>query len=212
MKKVVSAIINNTLIIIIPLLLKPSLIINYKIIIIEAVTFALWLTQPEFSMEETRQSKENDRFSVLLILIMSVISIVVPVIDWAYFNNDYDYFGKWQYLTVVLILAGLGIRIWSIQYLGSLFTPTVQIQESHNLITGGPYSLIRHPSYLGAFLCIISGPILLNSLIGSITAIIAMGTAYYFRIKVEEKKLLLHFGDEYESYRKVTKSFIPFIF
>jgi protein-S-isoprenylcysteine O-methyltransferase Ste14 len=212
MRKVLSAIINNALIIIIPLLLKPSLIINYKIIIIEVVTFALWLTQPAFSMEETRQSKENDKFSVLLILIMSVVSIVTPVIDWAYFNNDYNYFGEWQYVSIVLILAGLGIRIWSIQQLGNLFTPTVQIQESHNLITSGPYSLVRHPSYLGAFLCIISGPILLNSLVGSITAIIAMGTAYYFRIKVEEKKLLLHFGDDYIRYKKVTKTFIPFIF
>ncbi len=212
MRKVLSAIINNALIIIIPLLLKPSLIINYKIIIIEVVTFALWLTQPAFSMEETRQSKENDKFSVLLILIMSVVSIVTPVIDWAYFNNDYNYFGEWQYVSIVLILAGLGIRIWSIQQLGNLFTPTVQIQESHNLITSGPYSLVRHPSYLGAFLCIISGPILLNSLVGSVTAIIAMGTAYYFRIKVEEKKLLLHFGDDYIRYKKVTKTFIPFIF
>ncbi|MBS1747388.1 MAG: isoprenylcysteine carboxylmethyltransferase family protein [Bacteroidetes bacterium] len=212
MRKVLSAIINNALIIIIPLLFKPSLIINYKIIIIEVVTFALWLTQPVFSLEETRQSKENDKFSVLLILIMSVISIVTPVVDWAYFKNDFNYFGEWQCVSIVLILAGLGIRIWSIRQLGNLFTPTVQIQESHNLITSGPYSLVRHPSYLGAFLCIISGPILLNSLLGFITAIIAMGTAYYFRIVMEEKKLLLHFGDEYIQYKKMTKAFIPFIF
>ncbi len=211
MKKVLSAIFNSIIIIIIPLLFKPILILNYKIFIIEVVVFALWLTQPVFSFEETKQEKENDRFSVLLILMMSVLSIVIPVIDWAYFNYNYNNFGFMGWLGVCFIIVGINLRVWAIIQLGELFTPTVQIKSNHHLVTQGPYSLIRHPSYLGAFLCITSGPLILNSIIGYIAACLCMGVAYYFRINTEEQKLISYFGHDYKKYMSETKKIIPYI-
>ena len=211
MKKFLSAIINNILIIIIPLLCKPLLILHYKIIMIEIVVFALWFTQPEFSLQETKQEKENDKFSVILILVMSVISIVVPVIDWAYFKAGYNHFGIMGWLAVIFIITGIFIRIWSITKLGNFFTPTVQIQDDHKLITSGPYAIVRHPSYLGAFLCITSGALILNSITGYIAACACMGIAYYYRIIAEEQKLISYFGNSYTDYMKNTKMIIPFI-
>lgn len=211
MRRIVSAIVNILLIIIIPLLFKPGLLFNYKIVIIEIVVFILWLTQPEFSMQETKQEKESDRFSVILILLMSVISIVVPVVQWAYFENGDNFFGFLGWLGIFFILLGIWIRVWSIMQLGDFFTPTVQIKDDHHLVESGPYALVRHPSYLGAFLCITSGPLILNSVFGYVIACFSMGIAYYYRIKVEEERLLAYFGQAYENYRKKTKSIIPFI-
>ena len=211
MRKILSAIINNILIIIIPLLFKPLLILNYKIIIIEIVVFALWLIQPVFSLVETKQEQKNDKFSVILILIMSVISIVSPVIDWAYFKMDYNHFAGLEWLAVFFIIIGIFIRIWAITKLGSFFTSTVQIKNDHPLITSGPYAIVRHPSYFGAFLCITSGALILNSVIGYAIACTAMGIAYYYRIIAEEQKLLSYFGSSYRNYMKKTRMFIPFI-
>jgi len=211
MRRIVSAIVNIILIIILPLLLKPELILNYKIIIIEIVVFILWLTQPEFSIQETKQQKESDRFTVILILVMSVISIVVPVIQWAYFENGDSNFGLLCWIGVFFIIAGVWVRVWSIMQLGAFFTSTVQIKDEHSLVESGPYALVRHPGYLGAFLCITSGPLILNSAFGYVIACISMGIAYYYRIKIEEERLLAYFGQTYENYRKKTKSIIPFI-
>jgi len=60
-----------------------------------------------------------------------------------------------------LMLFGAYIRVSSYRALGSLFTFEVSIRDQHKLITGYPYSIVRHPGYTGstitfagAFLCL----------------------------------------------------------
>src|ERR1700761_1780631 len=48
----------------------------------------------------------------------------------------------------MVILGGL-FRLWAQNSLGRFFTFEVTIKPDHKLITTGPYSLVRHPSYLG---------------------------------------------------------------
>ena len=47
------------------------------------------------------------------------------------------------------LLGGL-FRAWAQNSLGSFFTFELTIKPDHRLITTGPYSLVRHPSYLGS--------------------------------------------------------------
>lgn len=48
-----------------------------------------------------------------------------------------------------LIVAGSLIRWSCYRHLGKLFTFEVAVQEEHHLVTSGPYSVVRHPSYSG---------------------------------------------------------------
>jgi protein-S-isoprenylcysteine O-methyltransferase Ste14 len=95
--------------------------------------------------------------------------------------------------------------------LGKFFTATVQIKDDHQLIQGGPYQIVRHPSYTGAFLAILSSSMILNSWIGFIIAFIAMSLAYYVRIGIEERELIGKFQDRYIEYKKKTKMIIPYV-
>ena len=54
-------------------------------------------------------------------------------------------------------------------------------------------------------------PLIFSSLIGSIFAVISI-VVLLFRIKVEEKMLGDHFGEEYEEYRRKTKKLIPYVY
>ena len=45
-------------------------------------------------------------------------------------------------------MGGL-IRLMCYNALGNMFRWEVSIQKSHKLITTGPYSIVRHPSYTG---------------------------------------------------------------
>jgi protein-S-isoprenylcysteine O-methyltransferase Ste14 len=211
MRKLFLSIISNALMIILPLAGRPALMLHYKIIFIVAGSIAMWFTQPAFTVAETADQKQSDKFSVLLILFMSLISVVVPVIDWAYFHSNRDEVSNWTFVGAAIIIAGIVFRAWSVRTLGRFFTPTVQIKAGHVLVTCGPYSIVRHPSYLGAFLSITGGAVLLESLIGFIAGCLAMFTAYYVRISVEEKELTLHFGDKYRTYKSSTKRIIPFV-
>lgn len=210
MKKIQLAVASIVITQVIPLLGKPELIFDYKDIIVMAANASLWLFQPAVSAKETSENKSNDRYSVILILVMSVLSTIIPIIDWAYFSNHISNTPA-TIAGFIILWFGVILRNYSIRILGKHFTPTIQLQKDHTLITEGPYNIVRHPSYLGALLAIVGIAIFLNSWIGAVAAVIAMMIAYVVRINAEEQVLKSLFGNVYVEYQKRTKKLIPFI-
>ena len=58
-------------------------------------------------------------------------------------------------LAMVLVLLGTAIRYWCYREMGEHFTFHVTLLKNHKLITTGPYSVVRHPSYAGGFVMVI---------------------------------------------------------
>jgi len=54
-----------------------------------------------------------------------------------------------RYLGLALFVLGSVLRVGAVFVLGRRFSGLVAIQEGHELVTGGLYRVIRHPSYLG---------------------------------------------------------------
>lgn len=48
-----------------------------------------------------------------------------------------------------LVAAGVAFRAWSMATLGRFFTYQVTTTEDQQVVTGGPYRWLRHPSYTG---------------------------------------------------------------
>ncbi|GEO12284.1 methyltransferase family protein [Segetibacter aerophilus] len=210
-KKIQLALVSVLITQIIPLLGKPEIILHYKNVIVMLANMSLWLFQPAVSAKETTENKSKDHYSVILILVMSVSSTIIPVVDWAYFSNPYHAEIPATVVGFIILWFGVVLRNYSIRILGKHFTPTIQLQQDHTLITKGPYNFIRHPSYLGALLAIVGIAIFLNSIIGTVAACIAMMIAYVVRIDAEEKALKGLFGNTYLEYQKRTKKLIPFL-
>lgn len=59
------------------------------------------------------------------------------------------------FLGAFIITLGGYIRYSCFRALGRLFTFEMSIRDEHELITDGPYSVVRHPSYTGALLTLI---------------------------------------------------------
>jgi protein-S-isoprenylcysteine O-methyltransferase Ste14 len=79
------------------------------------------------------------------------------------------------------------------------------------LITGGPYTYLRNPSYTGALITLVGFGFGAGNWL-SIIILLAAGLAVYTRrIAVEEQALREQFGKTYEDYRKRTWALIPFI-
>ena len=211
MSKVIFTIVAIIVLNILPLLGNPELILHYKTVLLVIAAGSLWLSQPAFSSKDTNEHKGSDKMTILVILIMSSASVLFSVIEWAYFTNTASSSLLLNVAGIILLLTGIGIRIWAIQILGKHFTATVTLTENHQVITKGPYKFVRHPSYLGAFLAIIGAAVFLNSAWATLFAAVCMSVAYYFRISVEEQMLSSYFGKSYEGYKQKTKMFIPFI-
>lgn len=194
-----------------PLAGRPELILHVKSILLAVAAACLWLSQPAFSTAETKRDKSSDRLSILVILIMSSLSVVAAVSEWAYWNNAVQSSLAWTIVGAALLVFGIGIRVWAIRTLGKHFTATVTLTDDHQLVRSGPYHWVRHPSYLGAFMAIVGAPVFLNAWWAALIAVVSMTIAYYLRIGVEEKMLSSYFGERYLDYKQHTKRIIPFI-
>lgn len=196
---------------VIPLSGSFRLLFHPKIIIILLGCIIIILTQPALDAREAKDKSQTDKNSFWMIMLLSMIGLIAPIIEWGYFIQNKNVVNVITVIGVILICVGLVIRVWSIRLLGNHFTATVQILEGHKLIRQGPYKIIRHPSYLGAYMAFIGSGLLLNVFWGILIASIAMGVAYYKRITVEEETLTQFFGLDYLKYKEETKMLIPFI-
>jgi len=110
-------------------------------------------------------------------------------------------------------LAGQCTRTYAMYYAGSNFHHEVRQKRDpkHKLVTTGPYTYFRHPSYFGWFWWAIAmQTILMNPLCISAAAV-ASWKFFNERIQNEEEKMVQFFGSEYERYRENTYVGIPFI-
>ncbi|KAK0470347.1 uncharacterized protein EV420DRAFT_108523 [Desarmillaria tabescens] len=53
----------------------------------------------------------------------------------------------------ICTILGSSLRVYCYRIMSSFFTFELSIRKDHKLITHGPYSIVRHPSYVGAMLC-----------------------------------------------------------
>jgi protein-S-isoprenylcysteine O-methyltransferase Ste14 len=115
-----------------------------------------------------------------------------------------------RWFGLLLSTLGLGLVFWSGLALGRFYSQEVTLQESHRLITHGPYRLIRHPRYLGIFIMGIGQSLLFRSWIGIGLTALAMAVVL-FRIHDEEALMRREFGAEWEAYCRNSKKMIPYL-
>jgi protein-S-isoprenylcysteine O-methyltransferase Ste14 len=87
--------------------------------------------------------------------------------------------------------------------------PTSQ-ESDPELVTSGPYRVVRHPIYSGILTGVL-GTALATNLLGLIIVVV-VGAYFYYSATVEEKNLTATFPTAYPAYRASTKMLIPFVF
>jgi protein-S-isoprenylcysteine O-methyltransferase Ste14 len=113
-----------------------------------------------------------------------------------------------RWLGVVLFAAGGALRIWPVFVLGRRFSGLVAIQPGHTLVTGGIYSVIRHPSYLGLFVNSLGWGLAFRSGVGVLLTALTL-LPLLARIRAEERLLSTQFGAEYDAYCARTSRLLP---
>jgi protein-S-isoprenylcysteine O-methyltransferase Ste14 len=111
---------------------------------------------------------------------------------------------------LLLMIAGLAFRYYSIRVLGASFTVDVGTRPSQEVVESGPYRWVRHPSYTGALLTVL-GVLVCCLNVASFAAIVLAAAGYANRIRVEERALATDLGTPYREYMRRTKRLIPFL-
>ena len=230
-KKVASIIFFLISFYVVPLSLKPELLINWHVIFLATICTILFASQPRLSIAESKQKKSTDRNTIWLILMGSGIGQIASLVEWAYFNNQsYNIttlvlpigfevahtsiapsFNYWTIIGAILLIAGTAFRLYAIHTLGKYFSSTVQIKRDHKIIKAGPYKVLRHPSYTGAYIAMLGSAVFLHSITGILIFGIGMLLVYHLRIKTEEQTLIQNFKEEYLNYKKNTYKMFPLV-
>jgi protein-S-isoprenylcysteine O-methyltransferase Ste14 len=160
------------------------------------------------------QPGASDRSSSRIIWICGLLSIVLvllaPILNIYQLGNLGNAYLAWAGL--LLMFSGLSLRYWSAKVLGEFYTRTLLTFEGQTIIKKAPYSIIRHPGYLGTFMMEIgAGLAVMNWMILSVVAIMGIISRTY-RIKTEEDMLKGRFGEQYKVYSIKTWRMFPFIY
>ncbi|MFC2122274.1 methyltransferase family protein [Bacteroidota bacterium] len=122
----------------------------------------------------------------------------------------FEPFSVIQIISWLLLLASILMAIQGFYLLHSVGRPKQGIEDTTILVNTGIYKYIRHPLY-GSLIVIACGALLKDvSFLATSLAILVVGFSLATAL-VEEKENLARFGDEYASYMKSTRRFLPFI-
>jgi len=110
-------------------------------------------------------------------------------------------------VSTLLALGGMSFAVYSLLWLGRSFS---LMPEARRLVTGGPYSVLRHPLYVGEELPLIAFVILNFS--GAVFALLLLQICCQFcRMEYEEEVLSATFT-EYAEYKARTFRLLPGIY
>lgn len=109
------------------------------------------------------------------------------------------------------VLVALGFAIVFLVFKANTYTSsTIEVAAEQTVVTSGPYSLVRHPMYAGAFLLLIFTPLALGSWVG-LPFVIPLILVIVVRLLEEEKFLQANLRG-YEEYRRMIRyRLVPFV-
>jgi protein-S-isoprenylcysteine O-methyltransferase Ste14 len=102
---------------------------------------------------------------------------------------------------LLLILAGIFGRLWSILYVGG--------RKNKQLVTTGPYSMTRNPLYFSSMLSIAGVCMLFGSVFIMLLFPVIMFCVFIYTAKREAGYLQHLFGSQYDNYARNTPLFWP---
>lgn len=141
-----------------------------------------------------------------LILVLAIVLIRFGAFRGHGFNTE-----PWRAgLGLALFALGLGFAIWARVNIGRNWGTPMSQKDDPELVTSGPYHLVRHPIYSGILIASVGTAVALSW--WWLIAVVLAGLYFVYSATVEERNMAKQFPETYPAYRRSTKMLIPFVF
>ena len=166
-------------------------------------------------VERRLQSKEKVREQKLL------VTLLKPIFAAVFLLPGFDYRFGWSrgflgaepiwlmLISQAAILGGFLLVFWVLK-VNSFASRTIRVEAGQKVVSAGPYSMVRHPMYLGSILFWLSTPLALGSYVAW-PAFAALVPFYVFRLLNEEKVLRQELPGYPEYCLRTRYRLVPFI-
>ncbi len=177
-----------------------------------AITIYLMKKDPKLLERRVRggPSAEKEKSQQVIQSIAGIAFIAIFLI------SALDHRFGWSAVSLFIVLVGdvlvaLGLLVVFLVFRENTFTSaTIEIATDQKVISTGPYSLVRHPMYSGAFIMLLGVPIALGSWCG-LLAVIPLILVIVARLFDEEKFLAQSLVGYPEYLNRVLYRLIPFV-
>ncbi len=144
-----------------------------------------------------------------VVSMLSLVALILAVfqIGTMDYLEEYDII-RYNGLAVYLVFSW--IQVWSFKTLGDNYSQEIMIKKNHELITKGPFKIIRHPQYLCQILLNLGATAATFSYIVGFFTLIEI-PIYIMRASLEDKMLAKYFSEKFSDYKKKSGFMIPFI-
>lgn len=184
-----------------------------------AVSVVAWyLIRYPHERKARRTQVARSRRDLREIALLTVSLSGLGIIPGAYVATGFGGFGDYAFSPAQawLGVAVFGLSLWLFRRthkdLGRNWSVSLEVRDSHRLVTEGVYRHVRHPMYTAFFLWAAAQALLLQNWIAGPAGLVGFGTLFLFRVFREEEMMLEAFGEDYRDYSRRTKRLVPWLF
>jgi len=173
------------------------------------VVLYFWKKDPAF-LERRLKTKEKETKQDI------IIKVGTTVFTIAFLIPGFDHRFGWSDVSVEIVLAAdaivfLGYLLIFLVFKENAYAGrTVQVEKEQKVVTTGPYSVIRHPMYLGSLLLYLATPVALGSYV-AVPLFSLFVPVMILRILNEEEVLRRDLSGYTEYCNKTKYRLVPFI-
>jgi protein-S-isoprenylcysteine O-methyltransferase Ste14 len=174
--------------------------------------FIYWQIRAAKTKTTQRLEPAASRLLRVLIFLIAIVLLWTTRIPLPLLYRQLWPQGLWPFwLGVAVTTAGLLFAVWAREHLGSNWSRSVTIKQGHELITSGPYAVVRHPIYTGILTGFLGMAIAIAQVRGFVSLVLIF-VALWIKFRMEEKWMRSEFGETYAGYAHHTAALVPFLF
>ena len=187
----------------------------WAVFIIQAIVsvISIYTLEPNLLKERLKpEGVDQDKYGRLIVTVLYLFSIIIPALDIGRFHFSDNIPLSGQIIGIVLNILGWAGIVWAMR-INMYFSSAIRLQPDRNqqVITTGPYRIIRHPGYSFAALGFVGQTLMMGSWLGFLP-IVLMIVDFIYRSLLAEK-ILVDGLPGYKAYMARVKSrWVPGLF
>jgi protein-S-isoprenylcysteine O-methyltransferase Ste14 len=188
--------------------ISPNEVVGYAWV----VWLASWLLAALWSSRAERRSRSQADIVYRLLTALGALMLFDLRLPWRWTATEVWRPGQslaWSLVAVTI--SGFAFAWWARITLGRLWSSGVTRKVHHEIISVGPYRVVRHPIYSGLLLSVVATA----TMRGTAAAILgasAIALGLFVKARVEERFLRSELGnDRYDGYACRVPMLIPFM-
>jgi len=171
-----------------------------------------WQIKAANTKKTQRLEPPGSRILRALTVLVAIVLLSTTWIPLPWLYRPIWRVGFWPFwLGAALTVGGLLFAVWAREHLGRNWSSSVTIKQDHELITTGPYAVLRHPIYTGILGGFLGVAIALSEVRGLVVFVLFF-LVFWAKLSKEEQWMRSQFGETYATYVRRTAALVPYLF